>query len=443
MNKINESNNNNNSKLKEKILKLISESSMSYNLKPFSSDRFISRIFWIIFIYLLMSLCGYYIVLNVNDYLRYDTVTSIHTISEKKAQFPTISFCRFDRSDHFEFKVSYFYFNFQDLLSEWQNHFDTYNDTVNGLCYRFNSGKNLTGHLIPFKNSTFGGFDNAFILNFYSTTKYDYGQMQISIKNHTINPNSIYNTGDSISAGCFNYFLVKRTFDEKLAQPYNQCYKNVSLFSLNKTLINFIESKNRLYTQTECIRLCQNLYFKENSDCDCIFDDIDKELWPTCYLGEEKSSVYKCTQKFIANFQENIKFEVCPNYCPLECDSFTYDISLKVQPVLGSGNFSSYNETESLNEFSEFISFENFSKNFYSVSVFYDDLKYTLISQQPKTEIFGLLSNMGGILGLFLGLSAVSFLELFEIVMEVCLYLLENKNCKAIKTNKIKNTQLN
>jgi hypothetical protein len=54
----------------------------------------------------------------------------------------------------------------------------------------------------------------------------------------------------------------------------------------------------------------------------------------------------------------------------------------------------------------------------YNIYVYYQDLKYTLISEQPKVELFGLISNLGGILGLFIGFSFISLLELFELIAE-------------------------
>ena len=50
--------------------------------------------------------------------------------------------------------------------------------------------------------------------------------------------------------------------------------------------------------------------------------------------------------------------------------------------------------------------------------VYYEELKYTYISQKPKIEFVGLISNIGGSLGLFVGISFVSFLELFELFSE-------------------------
>jgi len=67
----------------------------------------------------------------------------------------------------------------------------------------------------------------------------------------------------------------------------------------------------------------------------------------------------------------------------------------------------------------EFQTYENVSKTYYLINAYYEDSKYTLISQQPKIELFGLISNLGGILGLFIGFSFISCLELIEILAEL------------------------
>jgi hypothetical protein len=60
--------------------------------------------------------------------------------------------------------------------------------------------------------------------------------------------------------------------------------------------------------------------------------------------------------------------------------------------------------------------------------VYYDDLKYTLITQQPKLELFGLISNIGGSLGLFLGFTFISLLEIFEVLAEFIYLYFEYNN---------------
>ena len=55
--------------------------------------------------------------------------------------------------------------------------------------------------------------------------------------------------------------------------------------------------------------------------------------------------------------------------------------------------------------------------------VFHRSLKYISISQQAKTKPEQLVSNLGGYLGLFVGLSFISLFEIIEIIIEVAFIL--------------------
>jgi len=112
------------------------------------------------------------------------------------------------------------------------------------------------------------------------------------------------------------------------------------------------------------------------------------------------------------------------DYCPLECDTYSFDIHKDLVITPRNGNIKSSKSLFGIT-YPLFNTFENASQNFYGIRVFYQDLKYTLISQQPKIEVFGLISNLGGILGLFLCFSFLSILELFEVVAELLYIRLE------------------
>jgi len=53
-------------------------------------------------------------------------------------------------------------------------------------------------------------------------------------------------------------------------------------------------------------------------------------------------------------------------------------------------------------------------QNYLKMSVFFDSLKYTKISQTPKTTLSTLVSNLGGSTGLFLNLSFISACKAIE-----------------------------
>ena len=62
---------------------------------------------------------------------------------------------------------------------------------------------------------------------------------------------------------------------------------------------------------------------------------------------------------------------------------------------------------KSLSYFSGFNTYENVSRTFFGLRVYNQVLKYTLIKQQAKIELFGLISNVSGTLGLFIGFSFI------------------------------------
>jgi len=152
---------------KTPINEIISSSSLAYLISPIRSKRLLIKLVWIIFLIGFLFGSIYYVVLNVLDYLQYDTITSIYEVNEQEAEFPTVSICSTDYNPIFDIKIIYISFQNEDLTNEWQNHFESYTDSVYGKCYRFNSGFNLSNQSIPIKKVRKSGLYNSFNLNFY------------------------------------------------------------------------------------------------------------------------------------------------------------------------------------------------------------------------------------------------------------------------------------
>jgi len=394
---------------KTPIKEIISSSSLSYLLSPIRSKRLFIKLVWLIFLILFLFGSIYYVVVNVLDFLQYETTTSIFTINESESEFPTISFCNI-RNSNFKIEITNFWFQNEDLNEKWQNQIEFYTDISYGHCYRFNSGLNYSNQSVPIKKVIKSGLDQGLWLDIYSNTSSYSEALMIYIHNHTRIPVNIYNKGFFIHPGSFNYFIIKRVYDQKLEFPYNNCYKNVSKSEFNQTIIDYLIEKNRDYTQKECLYLCEKLKYKEVNPCNFSLDDLDEDIYRKA--EDLDKMISDCIGKF---FKESKTYELCSNlYCPLECDSYAYDLSLNSHTITGYGNISKMNDS-----FYMFNTFENVSKSFYALRVYYEDLKYTLIEQKPKIELFGLISNVGGTLGLFLGFSFISLLELFEVLAEL------------------------
>jgi len=210
-------NTNNIKDYKRLIKKILALSSLSYLISPFRSKRILLKILWTIFLTGLLFGSIYYVLTEILAYLQYDIVTSIYEIKEQEPDFPTISFCETrDRNNFENIKIIYFWFQNENLINEWQNHFQSYTDTRYGICFRFNSGFNWSNQSIPIKKSLRPGLDDGFFLNYYFNTTFDSSSPIIYIHNKTERPETIFRKGLYFSAGSLNYIRIKRTHDLKL-----------------------------------------------------------------------------------------------------------------------------------------------------------------------------------------------------------------------------------
>jgi hypothetical protein len=380
---------------KTPIKEILSATSLQFLLSPIRTKRILIRIINTSFLVISLCLSIRLVVSNINDFLMYETTTSIAVINDWEPEFPIVSFCPV-RNLTYENNFTSFWFNNENLTTEWKNYFEAFQDSsYTGKCYRFNSGINMTSHSVSIKKTKRSGYNDGFYLEYKS----DANSLTVSIYNQTQKPSTIFNKGYYISAGTRNYFRIKRIYGTKLEDPYNDCLKDVSKFTMNKFIIDYMKRKNWQYSEKECVRLCENLKYLEECNCNCSLDNLDDFPYKVYYYNNEQLN---CYLKFIDNFNKKNIFHICSEYCPLECDSFNYDILINSRT---SGSLS--------------------NKDIYGIYVFYEDLKYTLISQQPKMQFIDLISNIGGSLGLFVGISFISFLELFEILIEIIFIRLE------------------
>ena len=69
------------------------------------------------------------------------------------------------------------------------------------------------------------------------------------------------------------------------------------------------------------------------------------------------------------------------------------------------------------------------------VQIYFNEMKETIISEKIKTEMSDLISNLGGLLGLFLGLSFLSLIEFVEIGLQILIVLLFKNDNKISESN--------
>ena len=134
-----------------------------------------------------------------------------------------------------------------------------------------------------------------------------------------------------------------------------------------------------------------------------------------CLLKEANDYIYKLSK---------ILYE-CYAECPEECDSISYRTS---QSFLGAKtNFDSP-------LLSDDIKFDGMD----IVFIYYPKLEYTVIDQMPKMNFFDLISSAGGILGLFIGVSFFTLVEVLENILELACGSLLTKKPRSVHIIEVK-----
>ena len=397
------------SRLKQKLTAL-SQESTAYGVPKlvYKNKSYFLRFYWLFFIAVGSSLSAWYIYDTVTGYLSYQVVTRIESIYEQPMRFPTVSFCphktNFFENTSFNSIFTKCNFRLETLMPELEKHFEEFYTQDYGKCFRFNSGKNMAGKSIPILNSTVGGRDDSLYMWLNQNTG-----LVIWIHEPNLPPNierfHNLNNGLYASSGFGTQFILHKIEEKRLGIPYHNCYEDVSTFPLNKTLIKFIQSKNETYSQVNCFKLCFEIDYISNNYCNCQNTSLGN-VWQDCFVKLEKQDLSGCTHMKKIKFYRSSVIDKCQEYCPLECSTVSYAITYNLMNYLPSTTP--------------------------TVIVYFDNLRYTSITQEPKMKDFDLISNIGGIFSLFIGLGFVTFFEIGELVIESLFVLIKEEKTKKI-----------
>lgn len=142
----------------------------------------------------------------------------------------------------------------------------------------------------------------------------------------------------------------------------------------------------------------------------------------------------------IKQLSYNLDLSECASLCPYEC--FTEDYSLSIsytdypswdyyyQAVNTRSDF--YNALFNTTDISE-ITYDMFKASSASLFLYYDDLVDTQITESPSLTSITLISNVGGILGLFIGVSILSFVEFIELAIEFLIIVRDDRREKRLE----------
>ena len=179
------------------------------------------------------------------------------------------------------------------------------------------------------------------------------------------------------------------------------------------------------YKQKDCFDLCLQKLIIDLCQCyDLNYPKLKEGVQP-CIENDQLN----CSKSEYMKFIKEDKMK-CMAYCPLECDHIIYEYALSIadypteyayQILKSDQHFSRYNN----------LTYEMFKQRSLMVNIYYSKLGYLSVSQVKKVEFMDLLATIDGLLGFFIGMSLLSFIEFFEIAIDILLILFaKNSNTK-------------
>ena len=335
----------------------------------------------------------------------------------------------------FDDVLVYCYFNFQqckasDFVWRW--------DPLYGNCYVFNSGLNgsyresvMAGALFGLQLAFYAGYNenlnlfNSGPFSFFGFTNI-YG-LNVIIENNTYLSDKKQNV-IALNGGTMKYLSMKRRISSKLPNPYSECdIDNVEPRNFDSPYYNLILNSPYQYNQEMCVTQCMQQKVIEECNCSLpMFVDLYKR---SCQMDSQSwCALYSL---WSGKFSKSPIIDCIPQ-CPLECNSTEYDFSVTSQTLAGLKYMSLIQQNPVLA--SDFnmtpISESTSSNKFVQLSIYYDSLSYASSTDTPSMDIVTLLGNVGGTLGLFMGISVLSACELIHVLVESCI-LFKGKIRKA------------
>lgn len=207
--------------------------------------------------------------------------------------------------------------------------------------------------------------------------------------------------------------------------------------AVTKSEVNYLKPP---YSKKDCVKATQlqdyaNLaleppYSYESCLIKCVNDFMFKCNCSFFTQGQDACSLYDalaCAIPYLINDLSYLELKNCSFCLPL-CSAVEYKVEL------------SYLEYPNMYVKGLPLRNETLLKKYYvGLNVYYDTMRYSVTTQLPALKLEGLLSSFGGLMGLCLGASALSVLELLDFVCTSCMQCFS----RSIKVKKIVSTPQN
>ena len=451
-------------KLKANVIELILVMSIQGVPNVFRTKHYFMKFVWIICLVISVIYTAYNILMSVLDYLQYDVITSVRVVNELPTEFPKITICNkntYASKFAYDLLSNYSADNFRkpfELLTESElkffkeflpfgfdvkpklgykieemlikcsfsnkkcdtNDFQRIYHSFYGNCFVFNSQTNQS----KVKKSFIAGVKGGLSLELYVGVPKNLEVLAsftgalIGISNNSF-ARSTFQTLD-VSPGKETNIIVKKTFLNQYPKPYSNCDFDSFTSSFDSVLYRSLVRNNVAYNQQDCYIQCYQKKVEEK--CMCSFPSffpvsLNNKL---CIDNASQLCAIELRDPFFTG--EIQGYEECSRLCPLECKQMQFSFSMSSSGYMTPKNaeFNYFNNSIVKSKYKgSLVTYDDVKSSVVVLNIFYDDLSHTEVTESVKITVNQMFSNIGGALGLCIGMSVMSLIEILEILVEI------------------------
>ncbi|XP_030832762.1 amiloride-sensitive sodium channel subunit alpha [Strongylocentrotus purpuratus] len=209
-------------------------------------------------------------------------------------------------------------------------------------------------------------------------------------------------TGQETSIG------IRQEYIKRLGGYYTNC-------TSDGKDTNFTSTTELSYSSVACKKICYQLHLSQL--CKCV-DDQFYDGFPT------KCDVLNMTHQICRKFVEDLFLDdKLPCSCPPPCTEFKY-VRTPSSSLWPSERYEEHllrrlNGSANENLIRVLQSNELSRKNLIRLKIFYEDLNYEVVEMVPVYTIPSVLGSIGGLMGLYIGMSFISVFEVLFLVLRL------------------------
>ncbi|XP_072006744.1 epithelial sodium channel subunit beta-like [Engystomops pustulosus] len=402
-------------------------------------------------------------------YLQYPTQEKVTLVNSARLPFPAITFCNLNRARMSQLNGSR-YKALYDQLSlmsdhEWENHllsntkernfafalsqlstqeqmalghrledmliscvfhdmscnesfFTPFLNHKLGNCYTFNGPRNQSAKREPeVLNATKAGFSYGLTMELfieqeeYVSSLSTAAGLRVVLHGQGKMPFP-EDEGVNVPPGQESDIGVVKVHVKRLQEPYS------SSCSSGQDIRNYYaDVYGTDYSREACKKSCAQAKMIRNCGC---------RMWefpappgldvPLCNISEP--SVNNCVEMY----EYKLSHDQLKCHCPLQCDEEIFELTLSSSQWPSNTYLNSFSKR--LESRRGYQDMQTIRDNVVKVVVYYQQLNYELIEEVPSMQLVDLFSSIGGLVGLWIGVSVCTVAEFLELILNILTFVI-------------------